>query len=440
LPRSRGRRVGASGRLGYGGAVTNFSAERMLAERMDAADPLAKFRDRFAWSDESMIYLDGNSLGPLPIATRTRIAEVVAREWGAGLVRSWSHWVELPGQVGDLAGQHLLGAAPGQVLVSDNTTVNLYKLAWAALEARPGRRVIITDDDNFPTDRYVLQGLAAQRGCELRMLRTDLNSGLSEDALVAALDTDTALVSLSHVAYRSGALADMERITRLVHEAGALVLWDLCHSVGAVPVELDACGTDLAIGCTYKYVNAGPGAPAFLYVRRDLQDRLRQPVWGWFGQNDQFAMGPQYDPVHGIERFATGTPQIIGTVAVSEGVRLLGEAGMQRLRAKGIALTSYLIQLADSWLAPHGFTLASPRADARRGAHVSLHHRDAWRISQALIAAGVIGDYRTPDRLRLGPTPITTRFTDVWDALDRLRQIMTGKSYADLPAAPSRVT
>ena len=420
--------------------MTNFSAERVLAERMDAADPLARFRDRFAWSDESLIYLDGNSLGPLPEATRTRIAEVVAREWGAGLVRSWSRWVELPGQVGDLAGQHLLGAASGQVLVSDNTTVNLYKLAWAALDARPGRRVIITDDDNFPTDRYVLQGLAAQRGCELRMIHTDMDSGLAEDTLLAALDTDTALVSLSHVAYRSGALADMERITRLVHEAGALVLWDLCHSVGAVPVELDACGADLAIGCTYKYVNAGPGAPAFLYVRRDLQDRLRQPVWGWFGQNDQFAMGPQYDPVPGIERFATGTPQIIGTVAVSEGVRLLGEAGMQRLRAKGVALTSYLIQLADEWLVPHGFTLASPRADARRGAHVCLHHPHAWQISQALIAAGVIGDYRTPDRLRLGPTPITTRFTDVWDALDRLRQIVAGKSYTDLSAAPSRVT
>ncbi len=413
--------------------------DRARAEELDAADPLGGYRERFALDDPSLAYLNGNSLGALPLATMARMENMIRAEWGAALARSWDHWVDLPGRTGDLVGE-LTGAAPGQVVVTDNTTVNLYKLACAAMDARPGRHVIVTDRDNFPSDRYVLQGIAAQRGAELRMLATDINEGLTADAIRAAADEDTALISLSHVAYRSGALADMERITRLVHEAGALVLWDLCHSVGAVPVELDACGADLAIGCTYKYVNAGPGAPAFLYVRRDLQDRLRQPVWGWFGQNDQFAMGPQYDPVPGIERFATGTPQIIGTVAVSEGVRLLGEAGMQRLRAKGVALTSYLIQLADEWLVPHGFTLASPRADARRGAHVCLHHPHAWQISQALIAAGVIGDYRTPDRLRLGPTPITTRFPDVWDALDRLRQIVAGKSYTDLSAAPSRVT
>jgi kynureninase len=286
----------------------------------------------------------------------------------------------------------------------------------------------------------VLQGIAAQRGCELRLIHTDLDHGMSEEALLAALGPDVALVSLSHVAYRSGALADMPRLTGLVHEAGALMLWDLCHAVGAVPVKLDDAGADLAIGCTYKYVNAGPGAPAFLYVRRELQDRMRQPIWGWFGQNDQFAMGPAYDPVPGIERFGTGTPQIIGTVAVAEGTKLLAEAGIDRLREKGVALTSYLIHLADEWLAPHGFRLASPRADARRGNHVTLFHPDAWRINRALIGAGVIGDYRTPDRLRLGPAPIFTRFTDVWDALDRLRQIAAAKSYEDLPAELSRVT
>jgi len=420
--------------------VITFSDDRASAQRLDAADPLAEFRDRFVRADESLIYLDGNSLGPLPKATKARIAELVGGEWGAGLVRSWRDWVALPCQVGDLIGEHLTGAAPGQVLVSDSTTVNLYKLANAALDARPGRTAIITDDDNFPTDRYVLEGIAAQRGCELRMIRTDLDEGLSEQALLAALGSDVALVCLSHVAYRSGALADMRKITGLVHDAGALMLWDLCHAAGAVQVELDASGADLAIGCTYKYLNAGPGSPAFLYVRRDLQERLRQPIWGWFGQNDQFAMGPRYEPVAGIERFATGTPQIIGTVAVQEGVRLLGEAGIGRLRAKGVALTSYLIALADEWLVPHGFLLASPRADDRRGSHVSLRHPDAWQINQALIAHGVIGDYRTPDRLRLGPVPIATRFTDVWDALDRLREIASAKSYADLPAEPARVT
>jgi kynureninase len=272
------------------------------------------------------------------------------------------------------------------------------------------------------------------------MIHTDMDLGLREEALLDALDPDVALVSLSHVAYRSGALADMREITKLVHDAGALMLWDLCHSAGAVPVHLDASGADLAVGCTYKYLNAGPGSPAFLYVRHELADKLRQPVWGWFGQNDQFAMGPAYDPVPGIEHFAAGTPSIIGTVAVQEGTKLLAEAGIDRLRAKGIALTSYLIHLADEWLAPHGFRLASPRADARRGNHVTLYHRDAWRISQALIAAGVIGDYRAPDRLRLGPVPIATRFVDVWDASDRLRQIATDATYKTLPGEFSRVT
>jgi kynureninase len=420
--------------------VTALPSNRTYAEQLDLADPLAKFRDRFVRADDSPIYLDGNSLGPLPVATQARIAEVVGSEWGIGLVRSWGRWVGLPREVGDLVGEHLTGAAPGQLLVGDSTTVNLFKLINAALDAQPGRSVLVTDDDNFPTDRYVLEGVAAQRGCELRMLRTDLDHGVAEDALLDALGPDVALVSLSHVAYRSGALADMPRITELVHEVGALIAWDLCHSVGAVPIRLDASGADLAVGCTYKYLNAGPGAPAFLYVRRELQRRMRQPIWGWFGQNDQFAMGPAYDPVPGIERFGTGTPDIIGMVAVAEGTKLLAEAGIERLREKGIALTGYLIHLADEWLEPLGFRLASPRADARRGNHVTLHHPDAWRIGQALIAAGVIGDYRTPDRLRLGPAPITTRFTDVWDALDRLRQIAADRSYEDLPAELSRIT
>ena len=420
--------------------MTSSRVDRKFAEEMDAADPLAGFRDRFVRNDESLIYLDGNSLGPLPLITQARIAEAVRQDWGAGLVRSWGSWIDLPGRAGDLIGQHLLGAAPGQVAVCDSTTINLYKLACAAVDARPGRNVIVTDDDNFPTDQYVLEGIAEQRGCELRMISSDLAEGVSEDALRAAVDDRAALVSLSHVAYRGGALADMGRITRIAREAGALMLWDLSHSVGAVPIELDAAGADLAIGCTYKYLNAGPGAPAFLYVRGELQDSLRQPVWGWFGQRDQFAMGPRYDPAPGIGRFLTGTPQIIGTVAVEEGARLLGEAGLDRLRAKGIALTELLIVLADEWLAPHGFTVASPRDSARRGSHVCLHHRDAWQISQALIRAGIVGDYRTPDRLRLGPAPIITRFTDVWDALAALRRIAADGSYAAEGAQHTRVT
>ena len=303
------------------GVVATFSTDRSYAQALDAADQLASFRDRFARYDRDLIYLDGNSLGPLPVRTQARIAEVVDQDWGVGLVRSWDKWIQLPRQAGDMVGEHLVGAAAGQVLVCDSVTVNLYKLACAALDAKPGRNVIITDDDNFPTDRYVLAGVAAQRGCELRIIHTDMDDGVSEQALDGALDDRVALVSLSHVAYRSGALADMAAITDQVHLAGAYALWDLSHAAGAVPVELDANGVDLAVGCTYKYLNAGPGAPSFIYVREELQHKLRQPIWGWFGQRDQFAMGPAYDPAPGIDSFLTGTPDIIGAVAVEEGAR-----------------------------------------------------------------------------------------------------------------------
>ena len=400
---------------------------RTRAAELDAQDPLAAFRDRFARDQRDgreLIYLDGNSLGRLPLATAERIAQVVREEWGAGLIGSWDHWMGLPARVGDLLGEHLLGAAPGQVAVSDSTTVNLYKLACAALDARPGRRVIVTDDDNFPTDRYVFQAIAAQRGCELRMIHTDMDSGLDEATLRAAMDSGTAVVSLSHVAYRSAALVDMARITDLVHESGALMLWDLCHSVGSVPVRLDASRADLAVGCTYKYLNAGPGAPAFLYVRRDLQDRLRQPIWGWMGQRNLFEMGADYDPVPGIERFTTGTPPVVGVVAVQEGARLLAEAGIGRLRDKGIQLTEYLICLADEWLVPFGCSLASPRDPARRGSHVTVHHPRARQLCRALAARGVITDYRAPDRVRYGPAPIYTRFADIWDAMAETRRLL----------------
>ena len=420
--------------------MATFSTDRSYAQALDAADQLASFRDRFARYDRDLIYLDGNSLGPLPVRTQARIAEVVDQEWGVGLVRSWDKWIQLPRQAGDMVGEHLVGAAAGQVLVCDSVTVNLYKLACAALDAKPGRNVIITDDDNFPTDRYVLAGVAAQRGCELRQLHTDIDGGVSEQALAEALDDRVALVSLSHVAYRSGALANMAAITDQVHLAGAYALWDLSHAAGAVPVELDANGVDLAVGCTYKYVNAGPGAPSFIYVREELQHKLRQPIWGWFGQRDQFAMGPAYDPAPGIDSFLTGTPDSIGAVAVEEGARLLGEAGMTALRAKSMELTSYLNALADEWLVPLGFAVATPRVPDKRGAHVSLRHEHAWQISQALIRAGVIGDYRTPDRVRLGPVPLCTAFTDIFDAVDRLREITAAKSYADIPPGQARVT
>jgi kynureninase len=415
--------------------MTDLSRE--YAAALDAADPLASLRDAFVRGDPELIYLDGNSLGRLPKATAERIASVVRDEWGTDLIRSWSHWADVPYRVGDLIGETLLGAAGGQVIVSDSTTVNLYKLAVAALDARRDGKVIVTDDDNFPTDRYVLEGLAAQRGLELRVVHTDIDEGLDLNILQEAVGADTALVSLSHVAYRSGALLDMAAVTEIVHDAGALVLWDLCHSAGSVPVRLDASGADLAVGCTYKYLNGGPGSPAFLYVRKELQD-LRQPIWGWFGQRDQFAMGPAYDPAPGIGRFLAGTPPITAIAAVEEGVRLLAEAGIDRLRAKGQALTGHVIDLAEAWLPD--LALATPADPKRRGSHVALRHPEAWRMAQAMIADRVIPDYRTPDRLRLGPAPISTSFTEVWDGLDRLRAIVAERAYERFSNEPARVT
>jgi kynureninase len=400
------------------------TADRAYAQQLDASDPLASFRDRFELADPSLIYLNGNSLGALPKATAQRISQLVTGEWGTALARSWSHWPDLPRAAGDLLGT-LIGAAPGQVVVSDSTTVNLYKLACAAVDARPGRPGIVTDDDNFPSDRYVLEGVAKRGGRALRMISTDMTEGVTVQAVADAVDSGTALVSLSHVAYRSGAIADMAEITRIAHDHGALVLWDLCHGAGSVPAELDACGADLAVGCTYKYLSGGPGAPAFLYVSRALQDELRQPIWGWFGQRDQFAMGQGYDPVPGIGHFLAGTPNVIAVAAVEESARLIASAGMDRIRDKGVRLTSYLVTLADAWLAPLGVRLASPRDPARRGSHVTLTHPRAQQLVADLAKLNIIADYRTPDRIRLGLAPLTTRFTDVWDALGRTRQLLS---------------
>jgi kynureninase len=411
----------------------------VAAKDLDAADALADYRSRFFIPDDSLIYFDGNSLGRLPLATRDRLHEAIDLEWGAELIRGWGTWIELARSAGDVLAT-LIGANPGEVILSDSTSVNLYKLAVAALDARADRTVIVTDDDNFPTDQYVLQGLAAARGLELRVIKTDIDAGVTVDDVIAAADQNTALVSLSHVAYRSGAVADMAAITAAAHNAGALMLWDLCHSAGSVVVDLAAADADLAVGCTYKHLNGGPGAPAFIYVRSDLQDRLRQPIWGWFSQRDQFAMDFEYDPVPGIERFLVGTPGVLGIYGALEGARISAAAGAEAIAAKGRALTDYAISLYDSWLAPHGFTLASPRDSARRGAQVTLHHPNAWQICQALKDAAVIPDFRTPDRLRLGFAPLYTRFVDVYEGMRRLRDIMTSESYREFPTDRSRVT
>jgi kynureninase len=410
------------------------------ARALDAADDLAAFRDRFVIADDDLVYLDGNSLGRLPKATRERLRRAVDEEWGTDLIRGWDRWITLGREVGDLLAGPVLDAAPGEVVLSDSTSVNLYKLAVAACDLRPDRRVIVTDDDNFPTDLYILHGLAEARGMRVRLVKTDLDAGVDTDAVRAALDDDVALVSLSHVAYRSGAIADLPAITAAAHAAGALTLWDLSHSAGSVRVPLRAAGADLAVGCTYKHLNGGPGAPAFLYVRAGLQGRLRQPIWGWFGQRGQFDMTGQYDPVESVERFLVGTPGVLGAYAALEGVRLTAEAGIDAVAAKARALGAYAVELADAWLAPCGFTLASPREAHRRGAHLTLHHPQAWQICQALKAADVIPDFRTPDRLRIGFAPLYTRFVDVHEGFTRLRSVVESGAYAGFPTQRSRVT
>jgi kynureninase len=403
--------------------AASSSPSRADAEARDRADPLRSFRDRFLIDDADLIYLDGNSLGRLPLATAERLRHVVEREWGEDLIASWEHWIGLPGRVGDAIGTSFLGAAPGQVVVADSTTVNLYKLAVAALAHRgPDRQVIVTDAANFPTDRYVFQSLGP-----VRLLDSDPVLGPSADDVGRACEPgDVGLVSFSHVAYRSGALADAAAITAAAHEAGALVLWDVSHSVGSVPIELDRWDVDLAAGCTYKYLNGGPGAPAFAYVAARLHPVLRQPIWGWLGQPDPFEMGPVYDPAPGINQLLSGSPNVIALSAIDEGVKLLSEAGVDRLRAKGMALTGLVIDLAEDWLAPLGVGLATPRDPARRGSHVSLRHPDADRICRLMVERiKVVPDFRRPDVIRLGPAPLTTRFVDVWDAMDRLRGLLS---------------
>ena len=414
---------------------------RAAAEALDATDPLAAFRTRFAGAgQDGLLYLDGNSLGRMPVETPAALARVVEEEWARGLVRSWSSWIGAATRVGDLLAEGVLGARPGEVLVGDSTTVDLYKLLVAAVDARPGRDVLVCSADDFPTDRYVVAGVAQARGMTVREVPADVDEGLDTAVLAAALDERVAVVVLSAVAYRSGALADVRAVTEAAREAGALVLWDLSHAAGAVPVDLTANGADLAVGCTYKYLNGGPGAPAFLYVRRELQEQLRQPIWGWFGQRDQFAMGPAYDPAPGIERFAVGTPPVLALAAVEVGARLVAEAGVDRLAAKGRALGELVVALADAWLAPHGVALASPRDPGRRGSHVTLASAAAWQLTQALVDRGVVPDFRTPDRVRLGPAPLYTRFVDVWDAMARFREVLASGAHEGYPTVRSRVT
>ena len=395
------------------------------AEALDAADPLAAFRDRFAMPNPSLVYLDGNSLGRPPIAALEAVAGA-GRKWSEALIRGWTDeaWLDYPLRVGDRLATGVLGAAAGEVVVTDSTTVNLYRLAVAALEARQPRRIVVIERSEFPTDRYVVEGLARERDLEIRWIEGDPVEGLSTSDVARALDGDVALVVLSAVNYRCAAIVDIATVTSAARDVGAMVIWDLSHAGGSIPVELGANRVDLAVGCTYKYLNGGPGAPAYLYVRRELQDELRAPIQGWFAQRDQFEMGPRFERRPGIAGWLVGTPGVLGLAAAEAGIDLTVEAGIDRIRAKGIALTEYAIELFDAWLAPLGFALGSPRDSKRRGAHVSIRHPEAKPLTQALIERNVIPDFRAPNSIRLGLSPLTTSFEDVHRGLVALRDLV----------------
>jgi kynureninase len=402
------------------------------AAELDAADPLAAFRARFLPAPGVVAYLDGNSLGR-PVATvPARLDEFVHGAWGTGLIRGWTGpgddgpWMEWPERIGDRIAAAALGAAPGQTVLADSTTVLLYKLARAAVDdglAR-GRDEIVLDTDNFPTDRYVLEGIAAERGARLRWIGTDPAAGVTPEQVAEVVGPRTALALFSHVAYRSGWLADAPAITRTVHDAGGLVLWDLSHSAGSVELELDAWEADLAVGCTYKYLNGGPGSPAFGYVARRHHDRLRQPVQGWMGRHDPFEMGPGYRPAAGVRGIVSGTPPILAAVPLLASLELLEEAGIAAVRAKSRALTAFALELVDAWPAPLGVELVSPRDPERRGGHVTIRRAGFRDLLDALWERGVIPDYREPDGIRIGLAPLSTSFTEVHDGLAVLRDLL----------------
>jgi len=390
--------------------------DRNACAELDAADSLARFRDRFL-VDDAVVYLDGNSMGRLPRATVERLERMAEHEWGRILVRAWTEygWMESPMRVGDSVAE-LIGAEQGEVLIAESTSVNLFKLIVSVLRARPGRRVVITERTNFPTDLYITSGATELLGCELRAVE---RAGIAE-----ALDTDTALLTLTHVDYRTGERHDMGALTEAAHRAGALVLWDLSHSVGAVEIDLHRDGVDLAVGCGYKYLNGGPGAPAFLYVAAGLQRELANPIQGWLGHATPFTFEPEYRRAEGIRRWMSGSPSVLAIAALEVGVGIHLEAGARPVADKAALLTEVFMRLARARLSPLGFEVVTPDDPGRRGAQVSLRHDDGLAIVRAVTDRGVIADFRPPDLCRFGLAPLYTRFVDLWDAVERLAEVV----------------
>lgn len=427
--------------------------DRQFAQQQDREDPLAQFPGQFFRADKNLCYLDGNSLGRLPLATTDAVASFLTKQWGAELVDGWNHWIDESERAGDQLARAVLGTGPGQTLVTDSTSVNLYQLLMAAVDALPSRRTIIIDSANFPTDRYILHGIATARGLNLITLDVDQTGGpgalsLQTDqerfdvaGLESVLSDDVAVLTLQAVNYRSGTRQPVREITELARKYGIPVLWDCSHAAGSVVLDFDANGVDLAVGCTYKYLNAGPGSPGWLFVRKQWQQRLRVPIQGWFAQADQFAMGPQFDPVEGIGRFQIGSPPIMGIRCVQSSVAMVEQAGMAAIEAKAQRGTQMMVELFDAWLAPLGFELHTPRHAEHRGGHIAVTHPEAKQIALAMRQLGnVIPDYREPSMIRLAMSPLATTYQEVWDGLDRMRQLVESGRYREATAEASRVT
>jgi kynureninase len=420
--------------------------DREYALELDQNDPLAGYRSKFVITDPNLCYLDGNSLGRLPHATVKAVSDFLSQEWGNEVVTGWSHWIDEAQVAGDLLGRAVLGAGPGQVLVCDTTSVNFYQLCVAAIKARPGRKTIITDAANFPTDRYILKGIAEQFGLNLIIIDNEdpaiaENERITAELLEKYMTEDVAMVSFEVIQYRSGARTEIKSVTDLARSYGALVVWDASHAAGAIEMNFDACGVDLAVGCTYKYGNSGPGSPAWLYVNKKIQRELQVPILGWFGNEDQFGMGPDFVKAEGIRGFQIASPSIIGIRGVQVAFSMIEEAGIDVIASKAAIGTQMMIDLYDEWLAPLGYTLLTSRNPKERGGHISIGHPDAARICVALRKfANVIPDYRTPNAIRLAIAPLPTSYVEVWDGFQRIRDLTQSRQYEKVEGSDSRVT
>lgn len=415
-------------------------------QELDAQDPLRSYRDQFYIADPNICYLDGNSLGRLPKSTMEAISRVVTDEWGTELVTGWEHWVDMSERVGDRFGEVVLGAKSGQVLVTDTTSVNLYRLAIAALRDRPGRKTIIVDEANFPTDRYILQGIAQHLGCTLITIANEdpevaEYERITPEILSQYLTDDVALVSLQIINYRSGARQDVPALTKLVHDVGAHMLWDASHAVGALDLQFDSWGVKLAVGCTYKYCNSGPGSPAWMYINSEIQSAMNTPINGWFGQRDQFTMGPVFDRAPGMRGFQIASPSILGLTSVASSIEVIAQAGMAAIEAKCGRGTDLMIELYEQWLEPLGFGLETPRLAQQRGGHLSLTHQEAARIAKGLREfKAVIPDFRKPQTIRVAVSPLYNSYHELYEGFDRMRDLVASNRHLDVVLTEGRVT